>query len=850
MTPQELHQRATEVFGEVQDRDPAEWATLLDRLCGGNQQLRRYVEDRLPHKVPTLAGQWVVRILPDSSPPEQVGPYRILKELGQGGMGMVYLAQQEEPVRRQVALKLIQAGVGLDEVVRRFQTERHILANLHHPNIATFYDAGTTDDGRQPYFAMEHVEGLTIEEYCDKRRLSIRDRLQLFRKVCSAVELAHRNLVVHRDIKPANILVDETGTPKLLDFGIAKLLQAESGVHTVLATQGSHGPMTVPYASPEMVAGEPVTTASDVYSLGVLLYRLLSGHHPYAVQGLSFVEAARVIRKEDPTRPSTVVGSEERSTDPGTKELLTPGTVADNRGTDPRKLKLRLAGDLDCIVLKALRKQPKDRYGSVAELSEDLRRHLDGLPVLARAGDRWYHAKKYVHRHRWGLAVAASILLLLVGFAVAMTVLYRQTLDERNQARMSRDLFVEILESTNPRNKDENLSVEDVVQRGVDLYDESFRVELRVQANVLDSLGVVYSHRGHYESARPLLEEALRIRLEIFGADHLLVGESLVNLAFLEGEAQNEVALSYSEKGLGILRTHYDESHPELAKATSAYASQLYRFGELDKAEELYLKALAMKRDRYGSDHLSVATSLAVMGTLRLRQGDHESARLYYQEALEIRRSRLPETHPVLASSYYETAMVLATQRHYEEAIPLFRKALEIRMANMGRDHPTVALSRFSLAFYSQRAGQYAEVEDGYRESLRVRCKTYGDDSDRCLSVKKNLALLLATEGEAQGAEELAREVLEAFKRSKPRNDWRIADARSIVGACLVARGRFSEAEALLVESYPVVLEARGENSLSTQDARQRLCDLYEAWQMPEKASEYCQPSPSGTPSG
>ncbi len=329
----------------------------------------------------------------------RVGPYEVLRELGRGGMGVVYLAARaDEQFRKRVAIKVIKTGPDEEGVIRRFRRERQILASLDHPNVARLLDGGATGDGR-PYFVMEYIEGHPLHEYCDRHRLSIVDRLKVFQQVCSAVAYAHRNLIVHRDLKPSNIIVTADGIPRLLDFGIAKLLNPELSAETPTVTGLA---LTPEYASPEQARGDVVTTASDVYSLGVLLYELLTGHRPYRLKTRLPMEVLKAVCEQEPERPSTIVRQAEDTTDGSRAVVITPEGVSRARDLTPDRLGRRLRGDLDNIVLMALRKEPLRRYASAEALSEDLRRYLEGLPVKARKGTSAYRAGKYVKRHAVG----------------------------------------------------------------------------------------------------------------------------------------------------------------------------------------------------------------------------------------------------------------------------------------------------------------------------------------------------------------------------------------------------------------------------------------------------------------
>ena len=382
----ERWQRIEAICFAALERDPALRAAYLEQACGGDTGLRREVETLLEQhekhpsflETPIVSLAGFVGAEPDPLPPSgRIGSYRLIKRLGKGGMGEVYLAVREvDDVRQKVALKLIRRGMDSDEVVRRFRLERRILASLNHPNIAALLDAAVAEDGR-PYFVMEHVEGTELDEYCAARRLPVRERLELFQVICRAVQHAHQNLVVHRDLKPRNILVTEDGTPKLLDFGIGKVLSTDA-FGDAIETRTELRLLTPEYAAPEQLTGAPVTTATDVYALGVILYELLTGQHPYGPEAADRQDLERIILEVTPPRPSLV-----RS-----------------------EIRRQLAGDLDTIVLMALRKEPARRYPSASALAADLQRHLDGLPVTARPDTFGYRAGKFVRRHAGAVSAA------------------------------------------------------------------------------------------------------------------------------------------------------------------------------------------------------------------------------------------------------------------------------------------------------------------------------------------------------------------------------------------------------------------------------------------------------------
>jgi serine/threonine protein kinase/tetratricopeptide (TPR) repeat protein len=442
------YKQAKEIFLRVCDLSSAERKAILDRECAGNAELRAEVESLIVHHHladhdPAEAATSAPSSKSSAGHPMRIGPYRVHHEIGRGGMGVVYVAvRDDDQFKRRVALKVLKRGMDTDDVLRRFELERQLLAAMNHPNIARLYDGGQTDDGR-PYFVMEYVEGLPLDEYCDVHRLHIDERLELFRTVCAAVHYAHQNLVVHRDLKPGNILVSKDGVPKLLDFGIAKLINPEFAFIHGDPTAPEFRVMTPEYASPEQVRGNPITTASDVYSLGVILYELVSGHRPYHIKSRVRAELERIICDEEPDRPSTAISKieqvgDERPGKPASTRTVTPESVSRTRESGPNRLRRRIAGDIDNIVLMAMRKEPQRRYKSAEQLAEDLRRHLTGLTVIARKDTLGYRSLKFIKRNRGPVAVAAVIAGLLLASVIVTSALAQKARREAVAAQLAR----------------------------------------------------------------------------------------------------------------------------------------------------------------------------------------------------------------------------------------------------------------------------------------------------------------------------------------------------------------------------------------------------------------------------
>ena len=778
-------------------------------------------------EIPPHRGEPITRTVEAAArgeaPDRRIGPYRILRELGQGGMGTVYLAARaDEEFHKRVALKVIRSGTDSADVVRHFKRERQILASLDHPHIAKLLDGGTTDDGL-PYLVMEYVEGERLLSYCDSRNLPIPDRLKIFQSISSAVEYAHRNLVVHRDIKPANILVADDGSPRLLDFGIAKLLNPELAGEAPTATAMA---MTPEYASPEQARGDRITTATDVYSLGVVLYELLTGHHPYRLTSRQPLDVLRAVAEQDPEKPSTAVQRRTASTQPGGGAAIavSPEDVARTRESTAEKLTRRLRGDLDNIVLLALRKEPQRRYASVEAFSDDVRRYLEGLPVKARKPTAGYRAGKFVRRHVAGLTASAVVVFLLVGFALALALQSARIARERDLAEKERataqreretaqrvsGFLVDLFKVSDPGEaRGNSITAREVLDKGSAKIATELQDQREVRATLMDAMGAVYFNLGLYEKAIPLLQEALQTRRAVLGNGHLEVADTLTNLA-------------------------------NVSKEKGDYAA----------AEAGHREALAIRRKVLGNDHADVAASLNNLGNALWAKGDWVEAGTTYREALALKRKLLGNEHPDVAIGLNNLAIVLAHNADYDGAEALFREALALKRKQLGNEHPAVARSLNNVAAVLMHKGDYAAAESLHREALALKRKLLGNEHAEVAGTLNNLADTLCRQRKAAEAEPLAREAVAIFRKTLASGHPTIAEGESVLGGCLALSGRFAEAEPLLLGSYPVLKAKTGAESPETRDALQRLVSLYDAWDKPAKAAAYRADLAMGTADG
>ncbi|MHC4948135.1 MAG: protein kinase domain-containing protein, partial [Planctomycetota bacterium] len=691
----EQYERAKDVFLDLCDLPSGDRAARLDAACAGDEALRAEVVSLLGEydAAPERAGADAATLRregPRQPPaPERIGHYRVLHELARGGMGIVYLGRDERFGRR-VAIKVIKRGMDTEAVVRRFEQERQLLAALNHPNIARLYDGGETGDG-VPYFVMELVEGVAIDEYCDVHRLSIGDRLDLFRQVCAAVHYAHQNLVVHRDLKPSNIIVTEDGVPKLLDFGIARLVNPEINRTSGDPTLPQLRVMTPEYASPEQVRGDTITTGSDVYSLGVLLYELVSGHRPYRLAVRSPAEIERAICESEPEKPSTAVSRieaiAEAAAGPTSTRSITPESVSAVREGRPERLRRRLTGDIDNIVLKAMRKEPQRRYESAAEFADDLRRHREGRPVLARPDTLVYRASKFVRRNKVGTAAAAMVFLSLVGglsgtsWQARVAASERATaLAERNTAQSERDRFERTWEQGHAF---ANVVVTRVVRQIKDYENALVPCQVIVEGAV-----------DYYEVLRaegvddPALQSG--------------VADAMVTLGDIVGGSRGS-SLGLTGEAVG----HYEQS--------------------LELREEL---AVGAPID--AEVHHDVSVSLIKIGDMHRRRGDVAGALARYDEAIRIREARLEamgESEATLRALHIALnarGRILERTGALADALATYERSLELRRGVVAvsddlNDRRNVGVGLVALGRTLRRLGRFAEAVDTFEQAVRYR---------------------------------------------------------------------------------------------------------------------------------
>ncbi len=829
-----------EVFESLLDLGPEERCHHLSVLAERDPELAREVGkllDFLEHEGSFLARPAEVTLSPLTPPeplpiPRELGAYRILELIGKGGMGSVYRAVRGDDVyRKEVAVKVLERGFHDPELVARFRAERRILAELDHPGIAKLLDGGTTPDGR-PFFVLEKVDGTAIDAYADGERLTVSERLRLFLKVCAAVRFAHQHLIVHRDLKPGNILVTRDGEPKLLDFGIAKLLGPGSFDLTVMPTGHGFTPLTPDYASPEQLLGRPVSALSDLYSLGVILYELLTGHRPHLACGRRFDELVREVADREPERPS------ERAIRPAATEAEEQGPTLEEivraRRTDRRGLARRLAGDLDTIVLVALRKDPERRYSSVEQLMQDVEAHLSGLPVKARPDTFLYRSGKLLTRHPWASAATAVVVVTVAAFLVvlvtqrqALIERERQLISQRNRAEAVSSFMTDVFSIPDPaRSRGATVTARELLDRGVAEVERRLVAQPEARGDLLLTMGRTYKGLGLYAEAEPILRRALETRERTASAsepgpwvESLLELGELSRLGGRYGEAEEleRRALAAAE-GMG-------KAGEELrVRAMTDLARTVELAGRIEEAAGL-LEGAHGAAQRVGKAELS-ATVLdfrAGVARRRDRPGDAEG---YYREAIALEERGLGPDHPKVALTLNDLGILYRDQGRLEEAEKALQRAVEIQRKLYGETHPHLVATLGNLAFVRVQQGQLDEAEALHRRALDISVAAFDSDHPQVTTVRNNLADLALLRGRADEAERQFREVLAARRRSFSGAHPDTATALLNLARAIYAQGRLEEAEATFRESLAMTREALGPRSSRTGQVLNALADL------------------------
>jgi serine/threonine protein kinase/tetratricopeptide (TPR) repeat protein len=868
-------QRIQSIFHGAADVAQPEQRAFVEAACGDDQELIVEVlamldqdasgHSLLDRNIVDLAQETLAKSVPASLILKEVGPYRILRLLGEGGMGVVYLAERTD-LGTQVAVKVLRDAWLSPSRRERFATEQRTLAQLNHPSIARLYDADVLDDGT-PWFVMEYVDGVPLTHYCRKLNCSIEQRLQLFRSVCEAVQHAHSHAVIHRDLKPSNILVKDDGSVRLLDFGIAK--QLESLDLSVDQTMTGLRMMTPAYASPEQVRGDRVGISTDVYSLGVILYELLTGQLPFDLSGLTPAEAATVITEHEPGKPSAALRRNAGS------------------GANARFLSLGKTAwaDLDGLCLSALHKDPFRRYPSVEALIRDVDHYLNGEPLEARP-DAWqYRIVKFILRNRRAVTATALSFILIVGLVVFFTLRVAKARDaalaEAARTQRIQQFMINLFQGGDAAaGPSESLRVITVVDRGV-REAKNLNHDPKVQAELYQNLGSIYQKLGKFDEADGLLRSALDRRKSLFGADSPEAAESLTALGLLRSDqAHLDEAEQLVREGLEMARRHLPPNHPALAKANLAYGKVLaqrgfydraidalneavrlqsapgvapadlatslsmladahYSAGHYDICRSLYTRVLEMHRQIYNPRHPLIADDLGSLAAVQRDLGFYSEAEQLDRQALEIAQSYYGHDHPQTAGRLTALAESLTYQKKYDEAVAALEQALAIQERVYGPAHPSVAETVNELGNVASMRDQLDEAEARFRRAVDIYRAVYGDHHYLVAIALSNVAGIAMDKKDYPRAEQLFRDVIRRYTETLPADNVNTGIAHIKLGRTLLRQNRYKDAEPETRAGYEILIKQSSPSTSFTRAARKDLAAEYEALNQPQKAARF-----------
>jgi serine/threonine protein kinase/tetratricopeptide (TPR) repeat protein len=909
MNAEPLGQRAETIFARALAKtDPDERAAFLDHACGGDTTLRRRVERLLdahggPASVtdtpsadsdltadvhaPPDPGSVAAQSPPGPPPRSEwegsfIGPYKLLQKLGEGGMGAVYMAEQEKPVRRRVALKLIKPGMDSRHVIARFEAERQALALMDHPHIAHVLDVGSTPSGR-PFFVMDLVKGVPITEYCDRSHFTPRERLELFVQVCQAIQHAHQKGIIHRDIKPSNVLVsvsDDKPMPKVIDFGVAKAIDQRLSDST-LFTQFGQIVGTLEYMSPEQaeMGSLDIDTRSDVYSLGVVLYEMLTGTTPLVrsrLRDAPYTEVLRRIREEEPPRPSTRLSESE--------EALP--SISAQRKTEPARLTKLLRFELDWIVMKALEKDRTRRYETASALARDIERYLHDEPVEAGPPSSGYKLRKLARKHRRALATAAAFAVLLLlaaltssylAFEAARSARAARTAElaagkdrdravaaeataqanlvkaqgEETRARQSQaetkavlDFFqTRVLAAARPKDQAGGLGIDATIHQALDAAEpgiaQAFAGQPAVEASIRNTLGESYYFLGENAAALRQMQRALELLEEAHGPDHPSTLSALNNLALAyQAAGRRSEALPLHERGLSRAKAKLGADHLDTLNSMSNLALAYWQVGRLADALPLFEAALKGFEARLGRDHPDTLTLMNNLATVYRDAGKLDEAIPLFEDSLKRHRAKLGPDHAHTLMATNNLALAYQAAGRLPEAIPLYEATLKRQQATLGRDHPAALTTMHNLAGAYLDAGRRTDAIVLFEEALSRRRTKLGSSHPNTLQSMTGLARACLSTKPAQ-AETLLRECLAIREKEEPA-DWNTPYTRSLLGAALLAQQNYLQAEPLLLGGYHDMkaLETKFQAQLKRRlpEAGARIVEFYEAWGKREKA--------------
>ena len=750
-------------------------------------------------------------------PDELIGNYRVLRELGHGGAAVVYLAERVDGhFEHQVALKILRFGPEGGEARRHFAQERQILASLDHPAIARLIDGGITATGL-PYLAMEYVEGMPIDRYCDEHRLPLDERLRLFVKVAEAIQYAHRRLIVHRDLKPSNILVARDGAVKLLDFGIAKLLEPDLMAHAAPPTRDVVRLMTPEYASPEQARGDPITTATDIYQLGLLLYELLTGRAPYDLKGCKPIDALRIICESEPMAPSHAVDG-------------STATISDARASTATRMRRQLRGDLDAVLLMALRKEPERRYTSAEQFTTDIVHHLQGRTVCAYKGKWIYGARKFVRRHTAGVLITV---LVACAFALVITWYTTQLTNERDRAEADRiqarrdaevalqvsQFLASVFRGSSSRTVNPNTTARELLERGAERIERQLADQPEIQGRLLNVIGDAYVQYESDDKAKALLDRALNLNTKLFGPSSTEVADSKHSLARLAlKRSEYDKARQLYEQALDIRERKLGPQNVATADALNELAFTFYRLGDSQKAMSTSERAVDIYSKAVGKDDERMLNAMLVLAVALVDTDKLMRARTLQEQLIPRIERSMGSEHPYVARTSLNLANVKLELGEYQGVDALVRRAMAINQRIYGQDNTHVAICMAVLGIYFQETGRFQEAIAMLERSVVIFRQTNGANDALGAASENQLGRVFRERGDFKTALSHEQTALDMYRKSVGESHWRYAEALQDYGAIQMEMGQLSPAADALNTALGIQRQTRpaGHHSIAS----------------------------------
>lgn len=705
---------------------------------------------------------------------ENIGAYTIREKIGEGGMGAVYRAQRSDgEFDHEVAIKIIRHSRATDQNIKRFKREQRILAGLNHPGIARLFDGGVTEDG-SPYIVMEYVNGIAIDDFCEQHDCSLKQKLALFQQVLEAVRYAHENLVIHRDLKPANILVNQAGEIKVLDFGISKLLEQEKDTEI---TQTGTRLLTPRYAAPEQITQKNITTSTDLYALGIILYELLSGKNPYDLEGASPYEIEEAVVHQEPPAPGS--------------------------RAETKIIRKTLKGDLNAIVLKAIRKNPTQRYRVANEFIEDLNNYHQGMPVSARTGSIPYRSKKFISRHKLGIAAAFLLMVLSAGFTIIHTSRITQ---ERNNARLEaqkatqiKNLLIDILQQQDPfAQPNRNITLAEILDVGVQDIENSLDNQPEIKAELLGLMGDNHASLGNFKKGEDLVKKALDL---------------------------------------------YDPT--QLESALQTYINNLsrlgriqYRTGRFKEAESSYFEALELVKHEYGENASQITHLYSSLASVYREKGQLLKTEEFYKRAIALADST---QKLALATSLGNLAIAYRDQEQFDKALTLHKQSLELEHQVHDTLHPDLASAYNNLAFTYQQKGDFPKADSLHQIALSMRRKLFPPDHHHIASSLVRMGLLKIKQFHTQDAEQYLKDGYDILSSKLPEEHWQVLSAKGGLAVSRAMQGKFKENVPIVENVYQQFVDKFGASDWRSREAALALSNLYRAWGKPEQATFYAE---------